>query len=93
MIFSGDTDACIPTVGTLSWTRELGYAVRDEWHPWTAAATEGGAHQRAGYAINYETGSTDFSVVTVQGAGHEVSRYKPGFGLALLEQFLDGKPF
>lgn len=92
LIFSGDTDACIPAVGTLAWTRELGYAVRDEWHPWTAAVKEGGALQRAGYAINYET-ATDFSVVTVQGAGHEVSRYKRGFGLALFERFLDGEPF
>jgi hypothetical protein len=34
MIYSGDTDACVPTVGTEEWTASLGLPVRREWAPW-----------------------------------------------------------
>lgn len=31
MIYSGDTDACIPQYGSEQWTRELGYPVAKPW--------------------------------------------------------------
>ena len=40
MIFSGDTDACVPTVGTEEWTSGLGFPVKDGWHPWHAGTNQ-----------------------------------------------------
>jgi hypothetical protein len=34
MIYSGDTDSCVPTIGTEEWTAGLGFPVRREWAPW-----------------------------------------------------------
>ena len=29
---SGDTDGCVPYVGTENWTRGLNYTVVNDWH-------------------------------------------------------------
>lgn len=92
LIYSGDTDACVPYWGSQEWTRELGFPVAKAWRPWQAAATPGGDLQRAGYAIDYESG-TGFKYVTVQGAGHMVPTYKPGFALALITKFFNNETF
>ena len=92
LIYSGDTDGCIPKFGTETWVRELGYAERTPWHPWRSPLKEGGEPRRAGYAIAYET-PTNFSLVTVQGAGHMVPTFKPRFALTMLTKFLAGEAF
>ena len=86
-IYSGDTDACVPYWGTEEWTRELGFDVRHDWHPWKSPIATGGVPQRAGYVVDYNT-STNFKFVTVSGAGHMVPTYKPKFALTLFEAFL-----
>ena len=65
---------------------------RSEWHPWRSPLKEGGEPRRAGYAIAYET-PTNFSLVTVQGAGHMVPTFKPRFALTMLTKFLAGEAF
>ena len=92
LIYSGDTDACIPKYGTEHWVRELGFAIRREWHQWESPLKEGGAAQRAGYAVEFET-PTNFSLVTIQGAGHMVPTFKPRFALTMLTKFLNGEAF
>ena len=86
-IYSGDTDACVPYWGTEEWTRELGFDVRHDWHPWKSPIATGGVPQRAGYVVDFNT-STNFKFVTVSGAGHMVPTYKPKFALTLFEAFL-----
>ena len=86
-IYSGDTDACVPYWGTEEWTRELGFDVRHDWHPWKSPIATGGVPQRAGYVVDYNT-STNFKFITVSGAGHMVPTYKPKFALTLFEAFL-----
>lgn len=89
LIYSGDTDACVPYWGTEEWTRELGFPVKKDWHPWLSPLEEGGVPQRAGYVVDYDSpGETHFKFATVQGAGHMVPTYKPGFALTLIEKFL-----
>ena len=48
LIYSGDTDACVPFWGTEQWVRELGFAVKTPWRQWLSAVETGGAPQRAG---------------------------------------------
>ena len=60
MIYSGDTDACVPTYGTKQWIEELGWATTQGWR---ALYTDG---QVSGYGQNYE--GLDF--FTVKGVGH-----------------------
>eukprot|EP01052_Picozoa_sp_SAG31_P003158 SAG31_NODE_119_length_23948_cov_9.957105_5_plen_300_part_00 len=42
MIYSGDTDACVPTVGTEEWTEALGFSVVENagWRPWHAGTNQ-----------------------------------------------------
>ena len=81
----------MPTWGSEQWTRDLGYDVQKEWHPWTSDSASPGSSKNvlAGYAISYKT--NDFTFATVRGAGHEVPRYKPEFALTLLTKFIKGE--
>lgn len=92
LIYSGDTDACVPYWGTEEWTRELGFPVKKDWHPWHAQHLSRAGLQRAGYAIEYDT-PTNFKFVTIQGAGHLVPMYKPHFALRMITNFLNGSDF
>ena len=49
LIYSGDTDACVPTWGTDEWVRELGFAQKDGggWRQWTSPLADGAPEQRA----------------------------------------------
>jgi len=91
MIYSGDTDGCVPEWGTEEWVRELGFEVKKGWRPWLAPLTDGAEPQRAGYVIDYDTNG--FRLVTIQGAGHMVPTYKPNFALTMITKFLRDEPF
>ena len=60
MIYSGDTDACVPTIGTEEWTAALGFPVLDDWRPWHAGtndlANTNATHHAitAGYVTTYD---------------------------------------
>ena len=69
MIYSGDTDACVPFWGTSEWVRELqidGETIKEKqgWRSWNSPLTTGATEQRAGYVIDYDV--NDFKFVTVQ---------------------------
>lgn len=89
LIYSGDTDGCVPYVGTEEWTRGLGYNVTKEWHQWLAKPDDVHGFHKAGYAVQFE----NFQLVTVNGAGHMVPQYQPGFSLELFNKFLDHEKF
>lgn len=89
LIYAGDTDACVPHVGAEAWTRELGYNVTRDWHSWFSKPDmEHGMH-KAGYAITYDT----FQYITVNGAGHMVPQFQPGYALGMFEKFLNDETF
>mmetsp|Transcript_53615 Transcript_53615/g.126098 ORF Transcript_53615/g.126098 Transcript_53615/m.126098 type:complete len:336 (-) Transcript_53615:173-1180(-) len=48
LIYSGDTDGCVPEWGTEQWVRELGFKEKKAWRPWLSAYKAGQAAQRAG---------------------------------------------
>merc|ERR1712194_385622 len=84
IIFSGDVDGCVPFYGSEKWTREMGFPVVKDWHPWFSDTTQQEGPNVAGYAIDYER----FTFVTVKGAGHMVPQFKPVRALTLLSKFL-----
>ena len=89
LIYSGDTDGCVPYVGTEEWTRNLGFNVTKDWHQWFAKPDDVHGLHKAGYAVNFEK----FQFVTINGAGHMVPQYQPGFSLELFTKFLSNEKF
>lgn len=91
LIYSGDTDGCVPEWGTEEWVRDLGLGVKKGWRSWSAQHEGQKQTQRAGYAIDYDT--NDFKFVTVQGAGHMIPTFKPHFALTMITKFLNNEDF
>jgi carboxypeptidase C (cathepsin A) len=90
MIYSGDSDGCVPTWGTEEWVRELNLAVVRGWRAWQSPIRRGATPIRAGYAIDYANG---FQYVTIQGSGHMVPTHKPAFAQTMITKFLTRDPF
>lgn len=80
---------CVPYVGSERWTRSLNYTMTDGWHQWFAHPKQGSEQHKAGYAITYDK----FQFVTVNGAGHMVPTFQPGFAIDLFEKFLNNDIF
>jgi len=89
LIYSGDADACVPHWGSEKWTREMGFSVKRDWHPWTSDSMEKKGKVVAGYAIEYD----HLTYVTIKGAGHMVPQFKPAFAQTMFKKFLDNSPF
>lgn len=89
LIYSGDTDACVPTWGTVDWIDSLNLTVKKPWKPWSAQHLDSTGMQRAGYVKEY---AHNFTFATVQGAGHLVPTYKPHFALTMISKWLAGEP-
>jgi len=89
MIYSGDADACVPHWGSEKWTREMGFSVKKDWHPWMSDSMEHKGNVVAGYAIEYDS----LTYVTIKGAGHMVPQFKPVFAQTMFEKFLSNSPF
>jgi len=82
LIYSGDTDMCVPYLGSEAWTRSLDLPVVKEWYPWKVNA------QVAGYARVYQ----QLTFATIKGSGHTVPQYKPEQALAFFSRFLQNQP-
>jgi carboxypeptidase C (cathepsin A) len=89
LIYSGDTDGCVPYVGTETWTRGLNYTVTDDWHQWMGKPDDVHSLHKAGYAVTYDK----FQFITVNGAGHMVPQFQPGFAKTMFEKFLADEKF
>nr|CAB3495378.1 unnamed protein product [Digitaria exilis] len=87
-IFSGDTDARIPTTSTRYTLKKLGLPIKEDWSPWFHHKQVGG------WTVVYD----GLTFVTVRGAGHMVPLTKPEQALELFKHFLantnlSSKPF
>ena len=66
LIFSGDTDMCVPYIGTEEWTSELGFKQTEAWRPWLSGTNDSpNASITSGYVTNYDAGSHNFTFLTV----------------------------
>jgi len=81
-IYSGDTDAAVPYVGTQNWIRVLNLKLIKDWKTWKVN------NQVAGYVTEYEK----LMFVTIKGAGHMVPQDKPAEAYAFFSAFLNDKP-
>ncbi|KAK9055182.1 hypothetical protein SSX86_026264 [Deinandra increscens subsp. villosa] len=79
-MFSGDTDAVIPTASTRYSIDALNLTTVGPWRAWYEDGQVGGWTQQ------YE----GLNFVTIRGAGHEVPLHKPKQALTLLKSFLTG---
>ncbi|XP_072146946.1 serine carboxypeptidase-like 34 [Setaria viridis] len=87
-IFSGDTDARIPTTSTRYTLKKLGLQIKEDWSPWFHRKQVGG------WTVVYD----GLTFVTVRGAGHMVPSTQPAQALELFKHFLantnlPSKPF
>ncbi|EDQ88901.1 uncharacterized protein MONBRDRAFT_37373 [Monosiga brevicollis MX1] len=95
LIYSGNVDACVPYWGSEEWTRQLGFPVKEAWRPWTSGSRDepNAGNVLAGYVTVYDSNSTDFTFLTVAGAGHLVPQHKPVQALHMLTSFLHNKSY
>ena len=74
------------------WTRtfaqQQGFAIADEWASWTVSGEQG--PYVGGYRINY---ASNFTFLTVRGAGHMVPETRPEAALTMLKNFISGTSF
>jgi carboxypeptidase C (cathepsin A) len=89
LIYSGDTDGCVPYVGTEAWTRGLEFTVTNDWHQWFSKPDEVHGFHKAGYAVTFDK----FQFVTINGAGHMVPQFQPNFSLTMFKKFLKNEVF
>ncbi|XP_058077424.1 serine carboxypeptidase II-3-like [Magnolia sinica] len=82
-VYSGDIDSVVPVTSTRYSLNVLKLPVKTPWRPWFLKREVGG------YTVEYKG---DITLVTVRGAGHEVPSYQPIRALALIHNFLLGKP-
>ncbi|XP_059459934.1 serine carboxypeptidase-like 7 [Corylus avellana] len=68
LIYSGDHDLEVPSLGTQAWIRYLNHSIVDDWRSWIVQG------QVAGYTRTY---SNRMTFATVKGGGHTAPEYRP----------------
>ncbi|CAE6195165.1 unnamed protein product [Arabidopsis arenosa] len=81
-VYSGDTDGCVPVLGTRYSLNALGLPIKTAWRPWYHEK------QVSGWVQEYE----GLTFATFRGAGHAVPSFKPSSSLAFFSTFLKGVP-
>lgn len=96
MVYSGDTDGIVPTLGSIRWIRhlrkELGLSVLQPWKQWHYILPEEtgiAGEQFAGF-IEISQGIT---LVTVHGVGHLVPQWARDRALIMINNFIHNLPF
>lgn len=80
LVYSGDVDSVVATVGTRGWIDSLGLDRTSMWRPWLTGG------QLSGFTEQYAGGLLTFA--TVRDAGHEVPQYQPERALGMFESFI-----
>eukprot|EP00753_Platysulcus_tardus_P005489 PLAT13398.1.p1 GENE.PLAT13398.1~~PLAT13398.1.p1 ORF type:complete len:472 (+),score=185.70 PLAT13398.1:38-1417(+) len=92
LVYSGDIDSCVNTLGTEACIATLNFDVKTAWKPWLMQLQN--LTQTAGYVTEYDVShlSSDARMhfITIKGAGHMVPHYKPPQALEFITRFLAG---
>lgn len=84
-IYSGDTDSCVPTEGTIKWINNLVTSLSLKqvvaWGEWMLNGQVGGFYERY---------STNFRFNTIRGTGHMSVQWKRPEGFQMFQAFLNG---
>ncbi|QHO35882.1 Serine carboxypeptidase-like [Arachis hypogaea] len=84
LIYSGDHDAVIPYLGTMTWIKSLNLSLKRDWLPWYVGGQVGG------YTLQYTQGNYNLVYATVKGGGHTAPEYRPEESLAMISRWLAG---
>lgn len=84
LVYSGDTDAIVPTTATHRWVKKLGLPIVHDTHPWFVDTN---GLQVGGFAVEHE----GLTFTTVRGAGHLVPQDQPARSFWLFDTFLHGR--
>jgi len=90
LVYSGDTDMCVPFTGSEAWTDSLDMQIKQDWRPWKVN------YQVAGYVKTYENPGSPLqhlTFATIKGSGHTVPQYKPAQAFHFFKNFLQNQPF
>ncbi|CAL1395783.1 unnamed protein product [Linum trigynum] len=83
LIYSGDHDMVVPSMGTQAWIRALNYSIVEDWRSWHVDGQVGG------YTRTYSNGMT---FATVKGAGHIAVAHKPLECSVLFKKWINQEP-
>ncbi|CAI0464490.1 unnamed protein product [Linum tenue] len=83
LIYSGDHDMVVPSMGTQAWIRALNYSIVEDWRSWHVDGQVGG------YTRTYSNGMT---FATVKGAGHIAVAHKPLECSVLFKRWINQEP-
>ncbi|XP_022896879.1 serine carboxypeptidase-like 18 [Olea europaea var. sylvestris] len=86
LVYSGDHDMIVSYMSTLKWIRSLNMTVEDNWRPWVVNG------QVAGFTEKYKNNDFYLTFVTVKGAGHTATEFKPKECFAMLDRWLSLYP-
>ena len=67
LIYSGDSDMCVPYLDSYNWTRSLGLPETQSWRPWSVEAE--GRSWTGGFLTQW---GKNFTFLTIKHAGHMV---------------------
>lgn len=99
LVYSGDSDSCVPYKGTeesINMLESQGILSQTSaWRPWYAGDKQNSIP--AGYATSYKaqgaSDDLDFTFLTIRLAGHMVPTFRPKASLVFFQRFLDKQPF
>eukprot|EP00828_Plagiopyla_frontata_P037272 TRINITY_DN48_c0_g1_i4.p1 TRINITY_DN48_c0_g1~~TRINITY_DN48_c0_g1_i4.p1 ORF type:complete len:541 (-),score=55.41 TRINITY_DN48_c0_g1_i4:181-1803(-) len=100
MIYSGNTDLCVPIAGTRQWIdqlrRELNIGLIQSMSNWyyypPAPSNDPNASMPETVAGTYEQYDNNFRFVTVNGVGHQVPAWNRKASLQMVESYINWQP-
>lgn len=81
LIYSGDTDGAVPTLGSRRWIQNQNWPVTKAWRPWVTD------QQTSGFIVEYDK----FMFATVHGVGHMAPQWKRKDVTKLISAFVHGE--
>lgn len=81
LIYSGDTDGAVPTLGTRRWIKAQNWPITKAWRPWVTD------QQTSGYIVEYD----NIKFATVHGVGHMAPQWKRKDVTKLFTNFIHGE--
>jgi len=85
MKYSGDKDACVPTIGSLGWILSLNRAVKEDWRTWYVN------HETTSVLGGYTQEFDGLTFITVHGAGHMVPQDQREAAFVMVNTFMAGE--
>ena len=86
LMYSGDTDMCVPFNGNQKWIENLNLEIEKPWRQWRAF---GEPNFVSGYVENYK----GLTFCTIRGTGHLATKWKPKETFYMFSKFLKNEEF